>query len=104
MSWILLIPSFPLFDIFSGSVSLPPLSILSPAPALEVPALNIPRWDDSNAPSLAALLEWNSRVGVRRDVWALVSTMEVRCSVCRLVRSAPAHRRHLVGGNCPLFL
>ena len=53
-------------------------------------------WLDQMAPTLGALREWNSRVGIPQDVWALVSTMEVACSDCKLVRSAPAHQHHLV--------
>ncbi|KAF8192355.1 hypothetical protein K438DRAFT_1762353 [Mycena galopus ATCC 62051] len=49
----------------------------------------------------AAMLEWNSRLGVPADVWMTVSTAIVTCKDCDLVRSFPGHLLHLdVGGNC----
>ncbi|THU90384.1 hypothetical protein K435DRAFT_864325 [Dendrothele bispora CBS 962.96] len=58
-------------------------------------------WFDSMAPTMTALLEWNSRVGIPRDVWVLVSTSEKQCLDCNLVRSLQAHEHHLVHGVCP---
>ncbi|KAJ7829622.1 hypothetical protein B0H13DRAFT_1916387 [Mycena leptocephala] len=43
----------------------------------------------------AALLEWNSRLGVPADVWLLISTAIVHCPECDLVRSFPAHLLHV---------
>jgi hypothetical protein len=51
-------------------------------------------WWDKEGPTRAALLEWNSRIGINQNVWALVSTMGILCQDCSRVRSAPAHRRH----------
>ncbi|KAJ7432430.1 hypothetical protein B0H11DRAFT_2260711 [Mycena galericulata] len=48
-----------------------------------------------DTPVGAALLEWNSRVGVPTDVWVLVCTAIVLCDQCDLVRSFPSHLRHL---------
>ncbi|THV07823.1 hypothetical protein K435DRAFT_788171 [Dendrothele bispora CBS 962.96] len=42
-------------------------------------------WFDHMAPSLIALIEWNSRVGIPRDVWTLVSTSEKHCPDCKLI-------------------
>ncbi|KAF9058433.1 hypothetical protein BDP27DRAFT_1432795 [Rhodocollybia butyracea] len=39
-------------------------------------------------------LEWNSRLGVPSDVWALVSTAITACPTCRLVRTFYADRLH----------
>lgn len=90
-------------DVFTvPRLALLPAPTLSITSVLDVPIFEMEKWTDSAAPSLAALSEWNSRVGVRKDVWAIISTMEVQCPTCRMVRSAPAHRRHLVGRKCPL--
>jgi hypothetical protein len=43
----------------------------------------------------AALLEWNSRLGVPTDVWSLIATAIVTCDSCDLVRSFHAHLLHL---------
>jgi hypothetical protein len=49
----------------------------------------------------AALLEFNSVIGVPADVWATVTTAYVQCKVCHLVRTFPAHRGHLdSAGTC----
>ncbi|KAJ7359924.1 hypothetical protein DFH08DRAFT_1039256 [Mycena albidolilacea] len=53
------------------------------------------RGETLDTPIGAALLEWNSRLGVPADVWMLVSTAVVHCAVCDLTRSFPAHRLHL---------
>ncbi|KAK0472564.1 hypothetical protein EDD18DRAFT_1230545 [Armillaria luteobubalina] len=42
----------------------------------------------------AALLEWNSRIGVPQDVWTIVSTAYIECRTCELVRIFPAHIAH----------
>ncbi|KAK0496586.1 hypothetical protein EDD18DRAFT_1167186 [Armillaria luteobubalina] len=42
----------------------------------------------------AALLEWNSRIGVPQDVWTIVSTAYIECRTCKLVRIFPAHIAH----------
>ncbi|KAK7019444.1 hypothetical protein VNI00_018054 [Paramarasmius palmivorus] len=49
---------------------------------------------DNGAPTRAALLEWNSRVGITKNVWALVSTMGVLCRDCLRIRSVVAHECH----------
>ncbi|KAJ7018078.1 hypothetical protein C8F04DRAFT_1405246 [Mycena alexandri] len=51
-------------------------------------------------PTGVALAEWNSRIGVPLDVWTLLSTSGVKCSVCRLLRSFEGHREHLKDGQC----
>ncbi|KAG6894170.1 hypothetical protein C0992_007246 [Termitomyces sp. T32_za158] len=38
-------------------------------------------------PTGAALVEWNSRIGVPRDVWAVIHTAYVECTDCHLCRS-----------------
>ncbi|KAK6991643.1 hypothetical protein R3P38DRAFT_3091844 [Favolaschia claudopus] len=43
----------------------------------------------------AALLEWNSRLGLPADVWMTVSSAVVHCTDCDLTRTFPAHRLHL---------
>ncbi|KAK7059374.1 hypothetical protein R3P38DRAFT_2496144 [Favolaschia claudopus] len=50
----------------------------------------------------AAFLQWNSRLGVPRDVWALVSTATIECETCAHCRVFPAHLAHLhpVTGIC----
>ncbi|KAG6808367.1 hypothetical protein H0H92_004351, partial [Tricholoma furcatifolium] len=48
-----------------------------------------------HSPVGAALLEWNSRLGVLRDVWAVISTAMVKCIFCRLCRSFEGDRAHL---------
>ncbi|KAG6821670.1 hypothetical protein H0H92_001466, partial [Tricholoma furcatifolium] len=48
-----------------------------------------------HSPVGAALLEWNSRLGVPRDVWAVISTAMVKCIFCRLCRSFEGDRAHL---------
>lgn len=53
-----------------------------------------------DSPVGAALLEWNSRIGIPTDVWMLVSTAVVLCHDCDLVRSFPAHLLHLEAGSC----
>ncbi|KAK1219593.1 hypothetical protein PQX77_017689 [Marasmius sp. AFHP31] len=39
-------------------------------------------WWDKKSASRAALLQWNSRIGVSQNVWAVISTMEVFCPAC----------------------
>ncbi|KAK6969302.1 hypothetical protein R3P38DRAFT_3146519 [Favolaschia claudopus] len=39
----------------------------------------------------AALLEWNSRLGLPADVWMTVSSAVVHCTDCDLTRTFPAH-------------
>ncbi|KAJ8079392.1 hypothetical protein PM082_021900 [Marasmius tenuissimus] len=56
-------------------------------------------WWDKQSASCAALLQWNSRIGISQDVWAVISTMEVFCPDCSRVRSTEGHHRHL-GGRC----
>ncbi|KAJ7122370.1 hypothetical protein C8R44DRAFT_736061 [Mycena epipterygia] len=55
-----------------------------------------------DTPIAAALLEWNSRLGVPTDVWAVVSTATTRCSSCRYIRTFHAHTAHLhpITGLC----
>ncbi|KAF8076819.1 hypothetical protein FPV67DRAFT_1445383 [Lyophyllum atratum] len=42
----------------------------------------------------AAYVEWNSRLGVPQDVWALISTAYVECKVCHLCRTFDGDRAH----------
>lgn len=56
--------------------------------------------DTLNSAVGAALLEWNSRLGVPTDVWVTVSTAVVLCKECDLVRSFPAHLLHLENDTC----
>ncbi|KAJ7161785.1 hypothetical protein C8R43DRAFT_1123503 [Mycena crocata] len=52
-------------------------------------------------PVAAALMEWNSRLGVPADVWMMAATAVFHCRACDLVRSFPAHLLHLnVLGDC----
>ncbi|KAJ6588084.1 hypothetical protein B0H19DRAFT_1247793 [Mycena capillaripes] len=54
-----------------------------------------------DSPVGAALLEWNSRLGIPTDVWMVISTAVYHCGTCDLVRSFPAHRLHLdKKGDC----
>ncbi|KAF8186516.1 hypothetical protein K438DRAFT_1765289 [Mycena galopus ATCC 62051] len=53
-----------------------------------------------DTPIGAALLEWNSRLGVPADVWIMVSTAVIHCSTCDLTRTFPAHAIHLKDGVC----
>ncbi|KAJ6505579.1 hypothetical protein C8R45DRAFT_1209256 [Mycena sanguinolenta] len=62
-----------------------------------------PPWtgDTIHTPVGAALLEWNSRLGIPCDVWLMIASGMVLCGECDLVRTIPAHRLHLDGkGNC----
>ncbi|KAJ7758074.1 hypothetical protein B0H14DRAFT_3166150 [Mycena olivaceomarginata] len=55
-----------------------------------------------DSPIGAALMEWNSRLGVPLDIWALASTATTECSTCHLCCTFPAHAAHLhtVTGVC----
>ncbi|KAK7015710.1 hypothetical protein R3P38DRAFT_2543392, partial [Favolaschia claudopus] len=54
-----------------------------------------------DTPVGAALIQWNSRLGVPADVWMLISTAVVHCTSCDLTRTFPAHTLHLdVTGQC----
>ncbi|KAJ7017333.1 hypothetical protein C8F04DRAFT_1147542 [Mycena alexandri] len=48
----------------------------------------------------AAMMEWNSRIGVPADVWSVISTAIVHCTDCDLTRSFPAHLLHLTNNSC----
>ncbi|KAJ7452906.1 hypothetical protein FB451DRAFT_1282374, partial [Mycena latifolia] len=48
-----------------------------------------------DTPIGAALLQWNSRLGIPTDVWALASTAVIHCPECNLVRSFQGHLAHL---------
>lgn len=55
----------------------------------------------NDTPIGAALLEFNSAIGVPADVWIMLTTAYVQCATCHLVRSFPAHRGHLDdNGQC----
>ncbi|KAF8214597.1 hypothetical protein K438DRAFT_2008852 [Mycena galopus ATCC 62051] len=58
-----------------------------------------PQWigDTIHTPVGAALLEWNSRLGIPCDVWLTVASAMVLCAGCDLVRTIPAHRLHMDG-------
>ncbi|KAJ7482328.1 hypothetical protein B0H11DRAFT_1915246 [Mycena galericulata] len=56
--------------------------------------------DTLDTPVGAALLEWNSRIGVPIDVWIVISTAIILCERCDLVRSFSAHLLHLEEGVC----
>ncbi|KAJ7803948.1 hypothetical protein B0H14DRAFT_2612893 [Mycena olivaceomarginata] len=47
------------------------------------------------SPIGAALLEWNSPLGVPLDVWAMASTATTECETCKLCCTFPAHAAHL---------
>jgi hypothetical protein len=47
----------------------------------------------------AAWLEWNSKLGIPTDVWALTSTAIQECATCHFVRTFPAHAAHLHPGT-----
>ncbi|KAJ7128415.1 hypothetical protein C8R44DRAFT_732756 [Mycena epipterygia] len=55
-----------------------------------------------DTPVAGTLLEWNSRLGIPTDVWAVVSTATTRCSSCRYIRTFHAHTAHLhpITGLC----
>ncbi|KAJ7123896.1 hypothetical protein C8R43DRAFT_959025 [Mycena crocata] len=48
-----------------------------------------------DTPTAAALLQWNSRLGIPTDVWAVVSTARMECKACKLVRCFEGHAAHL---------
>ncbi|KAF8152711.1 hypothetical protein K438DRAFT_2079321 [Mycena galopus ATCC 62051] len=48
----------------------------------------------------AALLAWNSRLGVPADVWMIASTAVIHCKECDLIRTFPAHFMHLDDNTC----
>lgn len=56
-------------------------------------------------PVKAAFLEWNSRLGVPLDVWAVISTGYVRCPICYMCRttiySVVEHRADGICGSSP---
>ncbi|KAG6836006.1 hypothetical protein H0H93_012313 [Arthromyces matolae] len=52
-------------------------------------------------PAGAALMEWNSRIGVPQDVWAMISTAYVQCKTCGLCRSFHGDWSHRdTDGDC----
>lgn len=52
-------------------------------------------------PIAVAFLEWNSRIGIPCDVWAMAITAVVRCNSCLLYRAGRAHIEHCnVLGAC----
>ncbi|KAJ7883088.1 hypothetical protein B0H13DRAFT_1890601 [Mycena leptocephala] len=62
----------------------------------------VPHQDDFiDTPSGIAFMEWNSRIGVPMDVWALLCTAYVSRRSCKLRRSFLAHRVHCnEAGEC----
>ncbi|KAF8055004.1 hypothetical protein FPV67DRAFT_1750631 [Lyophyllum atratum] len=46
-----------------------------------------------------ALLEWNSPIGVPKDVWALAMTSCVYCQTCKLIRTFDGDRGHRNGAD-----
>lgn len=57
--------------------------------------------DSLNTTTGRPYLEWNSCLGVRSDVWAMVTTAIAFCPCCRLNRTYDAHKQHLTpDGNC----
>ncbi|KAK6971520.1 hypothetical protein R3P38DRAFT_3242259 [Favolaschia claudopus] len=48
-----------------------------------------------DTPIGASMLEWNSKLGIPTDVWALVATAVEECETCHFVRTFPAHAAHL---------
>ncbi|KAJ7898876.1 hypothetical protein B0H14DRAFT_3852958 [Mycena olivaceomarginata] len=55
-------------------------------------ALTPSSWE---SPIGVALLEWNCKVGVPQDVWAIASTATTECAAYKLCRTFPAHLAHL---------
>lgn len=54
-----------------------------------------------DSPIGAAYLEWNSRLGVPEDVWAVISTAYVHCDECNLRRSFNGDHAHRdANGRC----
>lgn len=51
------------------------------------------------SPIAVASIEWNSKIGVPADVWALISTAHITCSTCGLIRSHKSHNDHLKENN-----
>ncbi|KAF7350124.1 hypothetical protein MVEN_01314500 [Mycena venus] len=47
------------------------------------------------SPIGAALLEWNSALGVPLDIWAMASTATTECKTCKLCCTFPVHMAHL---------
>ncbi|PPQ84980.1 hypothetical protein CVT25_010533, partial [Psilocybe cyanescens] len=48
-----------------------------------------------------AYLEFNSKIGVPMDVWAMITTAYVACRTCHLTRTFPGHQAHLdLSGEC----
>ncbi|KAF5353019.1 hypothetical protein D9757_012736 [Collybiopsis confluens] len=46
-------------------------------------------------------LEWNSKLGIPADVWAMVSTAVIACEACKLVRTFAADKAHrAIDGFC----
>ncbi|KAK7019273.1 hypothetical protein R3P38DRAFT_3199456 [Favolaschia claudopus] len=90
------------------STATPSTSVnLMPPPPLRISCRTYPSGysiplveDFVETPSGLAFCEWNSRLGVPRDVWVLLSTSGVLCSTCKLRRSYEAHQAHLKDGKC----
>lgn len=54
-----------------------------------------------HSPTGAAFLEWNSRIGVPKDVWAVISTAKITCKTCKFTRSFNGNDAHCdKDGNC----
>ncbi|KAJ3768163.1 hypothetical protein FB446DRAFT_752645 [Lentinula raphanica] len=57
--------------------------------------------DDSDSALGRPWLEWNSKLGIPADVWAVISTAVIVCETCRLVRTFNADRSHRASnGDC----
>ncbi|KAF8185507.1 hypothetical protein K438DRAFT_1765739 [Mycena galopus ATCC 62051] len=71
-------------------------------PARTYPAgYQVPATEDfMDVPVGVAFCEWNSHIGVPRDVWVLLSTPGVVCLGCGLRRSFEGHDTHLKDGRC----
>lgn len=50
--------------------------------------------DNINSILGRAWVTWNSRVGVTKDVWAILSTAWTHCKDCNLVRTFDGDRAH----------
>lgn len=54
-----------------------------------------------DSPIGTAYIEWNSRLGVPEDVWAVISTAYVHCDECNLRRSFNGDHAHRdTNGRC----
>lgn len=72
-----------------------PYAFLQGAPLAQIRSAAPPRQEELYVPLGHALLAFNSRFGVPKDIWTAIQSAVITCESCCYARTIHAHERHL---------